>query len=401
MPDLHVIPGLWSANIGYGVLLDMFRERFDVVEPGSADCERVPNLVPFAYDWRLSNRFTARCLKRVVEPALERWRSQGGEFAEAKLVFVCHSMGGLVARWYLECEGGAELTRKLITFGTPYRGALNALEQLVNGVRKGLGPFRVNLTEMIRSLPSVHQLLPAYKCIETGHGLVRTVDSGLPGLSTAMVDDGWRFHADLDAAAGPGGASGYDVHPMVGFAQPTRTTARLVEGAVEPLWTIEGGDEGGDATVPRLSAAPSAIAPDSPLIGGPVAEQHGSLQSNRWVLDAVEGILTAPIRHMSPGTRPVGVEVSEVLLAGEPLEVVVPHPEGQSGLEAVLADESGRQRGHPKRLRPAAGGLRATFEDLEPGGYELRVRGVGAQRAVVAEVRAATLVWDQEVIDER
>src|SRR5262249_1730718 len=43
-------------------------------------------------------------------------------------------MGGLVARWYLEHRGGAAITRKLSTLGTPYRGAAKALEQLVNGV---------------------------------------------------------------------------------------------------------------------------------------------------------------------------------------------------------------------------------------------------------------------------
>lgn len=397
MPDLHLVPGLWSVNIGYDVLLRMFRERFEVVEADTADPDVIPNLIPFSYDWRLSNRYTARRLKQVVEPALERWRSQGGPFAEAKLVLVCHSMGGLVARWFLELEGGAELTRKLITLGTPYRGSLNALDQLVNGVRKGLGPFRVDLTELTRSLPSVHQLLPAYGCLETSSGLVRTIDLSLPELSTAMVEDGWRFQTDMDEAAGNSGASGYDVHPIVGIAQPTRTTARLVAGRVESLWTIEDNDEGGDATVPRLSAAPKAIAPDSPLIGGPVAEQHGSLQANRWVLDAVEGILTAPIQHMSPGTHPVGVEVPEVVLFGEQVDVVVPHAQGRSALEAVLFEETGNQVGQPRRLRLADGDLLTSFEGLEPGGYEVRVRGVGAQRARMAQVRTATLVWDPEL----
>jgi hypothetical protein len=378
----------------------MFRDRFHVVEPDPGDPNNpdvIPNLIVFPYDWRLSNRYTARCLKGVVEPALERWRAQGGPFEDAKLAFVCHSMGGLVARWYLECEGGAELTRKLITLGTPYRGALNALDQLVNGVRQGLGPFRVNLTEMVRTLPSVHQLLPAYRCIETAGGLVSTIDGNVPELSSALVEDGWDFHARLDKRAGASGASGYDVHPIVGFAQPTRTTARIVRGRVEVLWTIDGTDEGGDATVPRLSAAPDAIRPDSPLIGGPVAEQHGSLQSNGWVLDAIEGILTAPIRHMSPGTRPVGVDVPEVVLSGEPVEVVVPRYERSSALEVVLVDEAGRRQGQPQRLLRGDGGLRTSFKDLAPGAYEVRVRGVGAQRARVAEVRAATLVWDADL----
>lgn len=123
--------------------------------------ERPANLVTMPYDWRLSNRYNGRRLKSIVEPALERWRAQGGEFADAKLVFICHSMGGLVARWYLEREDGAEVTRRLVTLGTPYRGALCALDQLVNGVRKGIGPFKVNLSAFrAGDVPARHLLRP-------------------------------------------------------------------------------------------------------------------------------------------------------------------------------------------------------------------------------------------------
>ena len=80
---------------------------------------------------------TASGSARIIEPALERWRAQGGPYADAQVVFVCHSMGGLIARWYIEQCGGAEITRKLITLGTPYRGAARALDQLVNGAHHG------------------------------------------------------------------------------------------------------------------------------------------------------------------------------------------------------------------------------------------------------------------------
>lgn len=219
MPDLHVLPGLWSANIGYDALLHWLRSRFHLIEAPQDDPDRFANLLPIPYDWRLSNRYNARRLKSLVEPALEKWRSQNSAFEEAKVVFICHSMGGLVARWYIDREGGAEITRKLITLGTPHRGALNALEKLVNGVPVGLGPLALKLTRFARSLPSLYQLLPEYACIEAPSGLVKTTETPVPDLPAHMIDDAMRFHSQLDETQ----ANAYDLHPIVGFRQPTKT----------------------------------------------------------------------------------------------------------------------------------------------------------------------------------
>ncbi|MFE7105057.1 hypothetical protein ACFU98_24635 [Streptomyces sp. NPDC057575] len=49
----------------------------------------------------------------------------------------------------LRACGGAEVTRRVITLGTPYRGSLDALLALVNGV----GPAGIGLTAFARSLP--------------------------------------------------------------------------------------------------------------------------------------------------------------------------------------------------------------------------------------------------------
>jgi len=396
MPDLHMIPGIWSANIGYGVLLDWLQARFDLLAPSADDPERIPNLIPAPYDWRLSNRYNARLLKGIVEPALERWRAQGGPCADARLIFVCHSMGGLVARRYIECEGGADLTRKLVTLGTPYRSALNALDQLVNGVRKGLGPFKLDLSRFARSLPSVHQLLPEYACIESPGGLLKTTETALPGLDTGMGTDAMRFHDELDAAAGARPAGTYDVHPIVGTWQRTSTTARLVGDQVEPSETIGEENEAGDGTVPRLAATPKALRPDSPGICW-VPDQHGSLQSNRAVLDELEGILTAQpvIRRASAGVE-IGVRTDPLVLAGEPLEVAAEVIGGERvALLATLTDERGRVVAKLP-LRPAGVMQRASFGPQPPGAYRVAVGGVGTAVARVSPVACTLLVWNLE-----
>src|SRR5207249_479451 len=88
MPDLHALPGIWTPLKGYDPLLRRLRS-LGYHQAGNDPDAPPGNLLPVAYDWRLSNRHTARTLATTVEPALERWRAQGGRHADAQLVFVC------------------------------------------------------------------------------------------------------------------------------------------------------------------------------------------------------------------------------------------------------------------------------------------------------------------------
>ncbi len=394
MPDLHLLPGIWSANIGYGKLLDWLRTRFHLIEPSPEDPSRIPNLLPMPYDWRLSNRYNGRRLKGIVEPALERWQSRGEPFSDAKIIFICHSMGGLAARWYIEKEGGAALTRKLVTLGTPYRGALNALDQLMNGVRKGIGPLKIDLTTFARSLPSVHQLLPEYACIESSGGLLKTTEIVVPNVNSTMVSDAMQFHDEMDQAALLNTTHAYDIHPIVGFRQRTYTTARIIDESIEPIETIGGNDEGGDATVPRLSAIPKKmVRPDSPIIRW-IADQHSSLQSNQAALDEIEGVLTAkPVVYRAAPEYELSLHTEPIVLAGERIEVEVTVAGGERiALQARVIDERGTEV-TTASLRPSGGIHRASIESLAAGAYRVVVGGVGSKTALVAPVTSTVLVW--------
>ena len=393
MPDLHLLPGLWSANIGYSRLLDWLTQRFTLVPPDPKDPAKPANLLPFAYDWRLSNRYNALRLKGVVEPALERWRALAEANREARLILICHSMGGLVARWYVEREGGAALTRKLITIGTPHRGAVAALQQLVNGVEKSVGPLRLNLTRFARSLPSAHQLLPQYACLQTGAGLAPISAVALPGVNPALVADAVAFHAALDTAP----ASAYDLHPIVGTRQPTPTTARLVGERIETSEAIEGAREGGDGTVPRLSAAPKALNPDDPRLRY-APDQHLGLHSHQAVLDELEGVLTArPVIHRGLAGPQIGVRTEPLLLLGEPLlvwaEVAASEP---LGLMAELLDEGGRVV-ERRKLRVEGSGQGCVFQPPRAGAWQVRVGAAGGSAgAMTTPVSAVSLVCPLE-----
>jgi pimeloyl-ACP methyl ester carboxylesterase len=392
MPDLHVLPGLWTIQVGYERLLGWLESAFGLVRVTAGGPPG--NFLPVAYDWRLSNRYNGRRLKTLVEPALERWRGQGGVYAGARVIFICHSMGGLVARWYIQREGGAEVTAKLITLGTPHRGALNSLEQLVNGVQKGPWPFRVKLTEFARSMPAAYQLLPEYACLESGGGLAKTTELAVPELSTAMAADAMRFHDQLDDPANPSWEAGFDLHPVQGQKQQTATTARLSGGRIIASPVIGGRDEGGDATVPALSAMPKTVRPRSPILRH-VTERHGALQANQSVFDEIEGILTASeIVHRAPVGLPVDVRVAEVLDPDDDLAVEAVFPDGgEAPLEASLVDEAGSTVDR-ERLTKRAGRYGATFGP-PPGAYRVRVAGYGSARAEVTPVTAGVLVWEQ------
>jgi pimeloyl-ACP methyl ester carboxylesterase len=391
MPDLHVLPGIWTAHIGYGRLLSTLRDRLGLVDSGG-DRETAANLLAVPYDWRLSNRCNGRRLKTIVEPALERWRELGSVYEDAKLVFLCHSMGGLVARWYVEREGGADITRKVITLGTPHRGAVRSLEQLVNGVHRRIGPIGLDLTRFARTLPSMYQLLPEYACIEAGGALVKTTERTIPELEAELVADGMRFHDELDEAK----ATGYDLHPIVGFGQPTGTTARIDGTRIELLDTIEGEDDPGDSTVPRLSAAPKAMRPDDPSIV-PFAEQHGALQSNSAVLDFLRGVLTAKRIVRRAGAQiELGVAIDDVALAGEPVPLVARPLGGERvALRVDAIDERGT-KAVTIELRPVAS-FRGTLPGLRPGLYRVVVGGAGATAALVSQVTRPLLVWEPEL----
>lgn len=395
MPDLHVVPGLWAPVTGYDVLVRRLR--------GMAQRGEIGQVLPVAYDWRLSNRFNAVRLAGIVEPALAQWRASSPDRAGAQLVFVGHSMGGLVARWYVERCGGAELTRLLVTLGTPYRGSAKAVEQLVNGVRRGLGPLGVDLTAFARSLPSLHQLLPDYACVDHGGALHRLDETAVPELDTAMTADALRFHATLAAAEAARPASLAMTHAIVGVRQPTWTTVQLDGTRVRPLDTIEGTDDFGDDTVPLTGA----IGHGQPLTTNTVrriVDQHGHLQANPWALDELESVLTAdPVRRRAGGAVAVRVTAPDLLVAGEPLPVdVTVEPVGDDPAPAVrIAVVAEHPAGERERVATARtptlrdGKLTTTFADLAPGAYEVRVTGL-TTGSPITPVTLPVLVWSPD-----
>ena len=168
--DVHLIPGIWKID-GYTKLVDHIKDKFDVKEG--------ENLFEFPYDWRRDNRVASRQLATKAKGWLDAWRQKSGN-KNAKLIVIGHSMGGLIARHFIECREGWRDTRMLITLATPYRGSLYAVGTLVNG--KKIKFF--DLTDVSRSMTALHQLMPIYACYDGGDGKLVRVASERSRIST-------------------------------------------------------------------------------------------------------------------------------------------------------------------------------------------------------------------------
>jgi len=286
--DLHIIPGLWKID-GYSAIIARLTK--------SLELETGKNLFEFPYDWRRDNRVAARKLARSAKTWLDKWRQSSGA-SDARLVLVAHSMGGLVSQYFLEVLGGWKDTRALVSFGTPYRGSLNALGYLANGFSEGIGPLKVDLTSTLASFTGIYQLLPAFECVDRGRGKLERIGEidGVMGVDPTRAKAALGFYEEIKTAAQRNGGdeayrtSGYETYPIVGLAQPTFQSATVAGGKVTLLRSFSGKDNSGDGTVPRVSATPFAMSGAHREIY--IAEQHGSLQNFDPALVNLLGVLT-------------------------------------------------------------------------------------------------------------
>lgn len=392
MPDLHAIPGLWCPIKGYTSLTRMFLDRFAIT--GAA--ERPANFIEFPYDWRLSNVVSARRLAAMAIPALERWRTQ---VPDAKLVLVCHSMGGLVARWFLEMLGGAELTRWLITIATPYRGAVNALETLVNGLSKGLGPLKMDLTSLVRNFPALYELLPTYPCLDVGGGELKDLSDVPIGLDPEMLRAAVQFHERLAKRIGSRTSAPYGIVAIKGIHQPTAQSALLQsDGSIHPTRVYKGLDRGGDGTVPRPSSHPPEWTDESRGHTVFAAQRHATIQETESVLAQLFGTLTGRFGTFLGG-QPIGLELPDLIQAGEPLEIAVTAEDSTLALSATVSPHDNSAVVASAELLENLGGgrYRTRFDNLAPGTYQVTV--ASASPAVpVDPVSDITIVWQPDAV---
>jgi hypothetical protein len=281
-------------------------------------------------------------------------------------------MGGLVSRYYLEVLGGWSDVRTLVTFGTPYGGSLKALGFITNGYRLGVGPLGFDLAPLLRSFTSVYQLLPTYAALAFHDEMAAQVRARVAGGPPPIV-------------------------PVVGIEQPTLQSARAGGSQLDLLQNRNGTDEGGDGTVPRVSAVPfELLALEREVYA---AEAHGSLQNHDGVLAQLRGVLSRPgieIRRTRPG-GPIGLSLSlaDTVPAGQIVEVSVRPSRERPTLAATLSTAEGQQVAQVPCRPQRDGSQRAAFDPPPEGIYRIRVEATGPDVTRVSPVTDIFVVAGQ------
>ncbi len=120
----------------------------------------------FTYDWRYDNVDTAQQLSRLIEQI----RTDFGD-PDLKVDLIAHSMGSLIARYYLRygeqdvLDGnefsanmhGRSRLRRMVLLGPPNLGSVEAIKSFISGRKVG---FTRIPTEVLVTMPSVYQLFP-------------------------------------------------------------------------------------------------------------------------------------------------------------------------------------------------------------------------------------------------
>jgi len=191
MPDVHIIPGFVTVD-GYSKIVELFHKNFDIIET-TIDSPDPGNFIQFPYDWRRDNRASALKLQKLINIKLPLWQ-KFSDNKDARVILIGHSMGGIIARYYVEVLQGWEKCKTLFTVGTPHRGSVKILNYLSNGYKK----LFIDVTEVLRTLTSAYQLLPIYKVLKVGDEFIRVVDShNIPGIEQNKVKVGLEFHQEL------------------------------------------------------------------------------------------------------------------------------------------------------------------------------------------------------------
>ncbi|MCF4136608.1 hypothetical protein L1856_06560 [Streptomyces sp. Tue 6430] len=394
----RVVPGRLLRTPAWMPLTDGFEPYTPLVKSLYKAVVHRDAVAEFGYDWRLPVEHNAKALADAIDRHLTAWRAHPDCVAArrnapderpAQIVLVAHSMGGLVAAALGLIPGALDEVRAVVTVGTPFHGAVKATEMLNSG-RGMLGLPAKNLSRLARTLPGVHELLPSYRCLDTGDDVVALTPGDVESIGgdRELARDAFALHQRLDRVVLP-------EHRIVeGTAQPTTQSLRIRDGVVEArrvgfdrhddgeLLRDEIGrlveyDHGGDGTVYRFSTTHGEL--DTVA----VAQQHAALPVTDFVIDVVRGLLTGNRRGARLGGTDAGLDLPDRVAVNAGFDVVVWTGQDPARVSCVIEDAGAELITDPVRkpvLMPVPGAdgmLTARVELSAPGLYRVKVGAGG------------------------
>jgi len=367
--DFTVVPFLKNLH-GYTDLITLLRGTFRRDEfgftPGSM-------MTSFPHDFRQSVEYNSGELDRFVYKRLTEVRKR---VPSAKVIFVAHSMGGLIARHWVAQDTNNADCRGVITLGTPYSGAPKALDVLVNGLYWGHKAIqRRGLSRITADWPGLWDLVAFEKRVIDSTG-GRQAPSEIAALDPRgnLASAEARHRAVSERWAGFDRHAGPTLIPYVGLGQGTMTHHRWDGSRLRPE-RIPFGDEHrlGDATVPHWSALPTELHGTAATNAtSPVGERHGRLTTPP---DLHQKLLE--LNEVSPPKR--GDEKRDPQTLGFDIEDIVTADESIHGV--VLCDDEPCDWEHVKleaTLKTLAGDRKTVeFETTADGQFEVQPVAAG------------------------
>lgn len=233
-----VIPGIMgSFEVGGNLVLDPILKIYGnlVNSLDQNGYQENINLFEFPYEWRNSNVITADLLKQKIQEIKSQTKV-------SRVDLVAHSMGGLIARQYIEGDDYQNDVDQLITLGTPHRGSPksylkweagegfeNLLDRFsreifeIEAKHNGYDELKKYIQEKVIS---VGELLPDDDYLEE-NGEIRDYPNGYPRN---------YFLENLNNQDNLDNLKEVDFTNIIGKNKDTISKFRVVESTVEGKW---------------------------------------------------------------------------------------------------------------------------------------------------------------------
>lgn len=289
------------------------------------------------YDWRKDNAIAARGLAEIVDLTTTDLG------ADCEINLVAHSMGGLVARSYLESglynnKPGHARVRRLITLATPHRGAPLALSAAVGLEKRAfLSAAQVKAMANNESFPSLYQLLPPagepFARSRADEARFQPIDVYTSSVARALklsesnLASASRFHKTLAIERKPAECRYFC---FSGTRQLTTTSVEISGLGGNARSTRIDREGGGDGTVPVWSSSIAGVQME------PTGGEHGDIYKNGELKRGLGSLLGKPGLLLATGLVPELSVLPKIARLDAPVRVTIDLPADTVAIQGVL-----------------------------------------------------------------